>query len=372
MEKADIIIIGAGVVGLAIASSIAKKNRNVFIIERHESFGRETSSRNSEVIHAGIYYPQNFIKGKLCVEGNRMMYEICSKYKIPHKNSGKLIVAVNEKEEAELPSLLDKAINNGAEGIKIISSAEVKRLEPNIYARAALFCPTSGIVDSHSMMQFFEADAIDKGANTIYGAEVISLEKSSVYWTVGIKERSGEISTIKSSIVINSAGLDCSNIAALAGIDLEKSNYKMNYRKGIYFRATRQLEKFPSMLIYPVPPESNAVGIHTTPDLAGGMRLGPHFYYINELDYIVDESFRDFFFESSHSYLPFLEIDDLQPDIAGIIPTLPNPGEPMRDFVIKNESDNGLSGLINLIGIDSPGLTASPAIGKYVAQLIDN
>jgi L-2-hydroxyglutarate oxidase LhgO len=299
------------------------------------------------------------------------MYEICSKYRIPHRNSGKLIVSVNEKEEAELPELLEKAKNNGAEGIRIISSKEAKNLEPNIYATAALLCPTSGIVESHSLMQFFEADAIEKGANAIYGAEVTALEKNSDYWSICIKERDGSISNLKSSFVINCAGLDCSNIAALAGIDLEKSNYKMNYRKGIYFRATRQLEKFPSMLIYPVPPESNAVGIHTTPDLAGGMRLGPHFYYINEFDYTVDESFRDFFFKSSAMYLPFLRKEDLQPDIAGIIPTLLNPGEKMRDFIIREESDKGLSGLINLIGIDSPGLTSSPAIGRYVAEIID-
>ena len=192
MEKVDIVIIGAGVVGLAVASYVACKDRSVLVIERHESFGQETSSRNSEVIHASIYYPQNFLKGKLCLKSNEMMYDICQKNNIPYSNTGKLIVAVNENEEAVLPDLLELATNNGAKGVRIISHKEIKKLEPNVRAVAAVYCPSSGVVDSHSLMKFFETSAKGSGVDFAYGVEVSSIEKSSDVYIVGVRDKDGK------------------------------------------------------------------------------------------------------------------------------------------------------------------------------------
>lgn len=372
MEKFDIIIIGAGVVGLSVAAAISQKTRNVALIERHLSYGEETSSRNSEVIHAGIYYEKGWLKGKLCVEGNRMMYDLCRRNHIPHKNTGKLIIAVNKKEEETLSDLLELAQTNGAEGVRIITSAEIKRLEPNVEAQAAIYCPSSGIVDSHNLMKHFEAKAVENGVNIVYGCEVERIDKDAGNgYMLQIRERDGSLSEVRTQMCINCAGLESANIAAKAGVDIDKHNYRLHYRKGIYFRATHQLEKFPQMLIYPVPPEPGSVGIHTTPDLAGGMRLGPHFFWVDEFDYKVDLACQDYIYKESMSYLPFINKSDLQPDLAGIHPERFASGELPRDYVIQNEADKGLDGFINLVGIGSPGLTASPAIGKYVADLVD-
>ncbi|OGU13644.1 MAG: hypothetical protein A2X61_02065 [Ignavibacteria bacterium GWB2_35_12] len=371
MEKVDITIIGAGVVGLAIAANVSDKSRNVFVVERNESFGQETSSRNSEVIHASIYYPRNSLKGKLCLEGNELMYELCKKYNIPHRNTGKLIVAVSEEEEVQLPELLNTAMNNGAKAVKIISKDEVKKLEPSVEARAAILCPTSGIVDSHSLMRHYEAMAIENGANVIYGIDVVSIDKSGDGYIIGYKDRRGDTGKFQTRILMNCAGLESGNISELAGINQDEAGYRIQLCKGIYFRVKHGIEKFPKMLIYPVPPIHGHVGIHTTPDLGGGMRLGPHFYWTEETDYNVDDSYRENFFNSARQFLPFLKIEDIQPDIAGFYPTRQKPGEGLIDFIIKNESDKGLDNFINLVGIESPGLTASPAIGRYVKEMVN-
>lgn len=371
MEKVDITIIGAGVVGLAIAANVSDKSRNVFLVERHESFGQETSSRNSEVIHASIYYPRNSLKGKLCLEGNELLYELCKKYNIPHRNTGKLIVACNEEEEAQLPELLNTAMNNGAKSVRIISKDEVKKLEPNVEARGAILCPTSGIVDSHSLMRHYEAMAIEKGANIIYGIEVNSIDKIGDGYIIGYKDRRGDTGKFHTRLLINCAGLDSGKISELAGIKQDEAGYRIQLCKGIYFRVMHGIENFPKMLIYPVPPIHGHVGIHTTPDLGGGMRLGPHFFWTDKVDYTVDLSFREYFYESAKRFLPYLNIDDIQPDIAGYYPTRQKPGEGLLDFIIKHETERGLENFINLVGIESPGLTASPAIGRYVGRMLE-
>ena len=370
MEKVNIEIIGAGVVGLAIAAYVSKKNKNVLLIERHESFGQETSSRNSEVIHASIYYPQNFLKGRLCLKGNEMMYDICKKNNIPHSNTGKLIVAVNEDEEATLPELLELAKNNCAKEVSIVSSDEIKKLEPNVHATAAVYCPSSGVVDSHSLMKYFEMSAKENGVDFAYGVEVKSIDKSKDGYIVGVRDADGRDYKFSTRILINSAGLESGNVAQLAGIDIDKAGCRINYHKGIYFRVMHGFERFPRMLIYPVPPESGSVGIHTCPDLAGGMRIGPHFFWSDEIDYTVDETHLDLFFQTAKQYLPFLKIEDLQPDMAGIMSAIQKPGEDMKDFVIRHEVDKGLPGLINLVGIESPGLTSAPAIGEMVGEMV--
>jgi L-2-hydroxyglutarate oxidase LhgO len=371
VERADVVVIGAGVVGLSVAACASRDGRSLLLLERHDSFGRETSSRSSEVIHASIYYPSGSLKARLCVEGNERMYALCRAHGIPHRNTGKLVVACSADEEARLPRLLEGAVAAGAKGVRIVSREEVARLEPQVSARAALHCPTSGIVDSHSLMRHFLAVAESAGAAPVFGVEVVGLRQEAGGWTVEVRERDGGRYAVFARAVVNSAGLEAGNVAALAGIDQDAAHYRIHYRKGVYFRVTCGLGQLPQMLIYPVPPMDATVGIHTVPDLGGGMRLGPHDDWAPEIDYTVDEGLRDLFFEACSPFLPTLRREDLAPDTAGIQAKRYGPGEPSRDFVIRHEADRGLDGLINLVGIESPGLTSSPAIGPMVAGMVD-
>lgn len=374
MFKSNITIIGAGVVGLAVSAYLSEYYLNIYLIERSNSFGFDSSSRNSEVIHASIYYPANSLKGKLCLKGNELLYQICKLNNIPHKNSGKLIITTNQHETDQLPALLEKALSNGAKGVRIINKDEILKIEPKVEAVSAIYCPTSGIVDSHKLMQYFENYAIKNGVSIVYNTLVTGINKSQSGYEITVQNK-GDISdkfTFKSDIVINCAGLESGNIAALAGIDIDKENYRISYRKGIYCRVNHKLDRYPEMLIYPVPPEAGSVGIHTTPDCYGGMRLGPHFFWENKIDYSVDDTYHEYFYEESKKFLPFLEYNDISPDISGIMSSIQKPGEEMKDFVIREESDKDLPRLINLIGIESPGLTASPAIGEYVLEIVKN
>jgi L-2-hydroxyglutarate oxidase LhgO len=371
MEQVDIAIIGAGVVGLSVASCVANGSRNVALIERHESFGQETSSRNSEVIHASIYYPHNSLKGRLCREGNELMYELCERHHIPHRRTGKLIVAVNEQEEAQLPQLLETARNNGAKGVRIISAEEISAYEPNVCARAAILCPTSGIVDSHNLMRHYERSALEKGAAAVYNTEVKAIVKTNGAYVLRVTDTAGRTYEFRTRVLINCAGLESGNVSAMLGIDIDAAGYRINYCKGMYFRVSGSISRFPAMLIYPVPPWPGYVGIHTTPDLGGGMRLGPYDTWVDKLDYAVDESLRDLFYRSTVSFLPFLQMEQIHPDIAGMHPKVQKEGEPMKDFIVRHEVDRGLENCINLVGIESPGLTSSPAIGRYVAAMVE-
>jgi len=369
--KTKITIIGAGVVGLAIASRLSEQYSDIFLIEQHSAFGREASSRNSEVIHASIYYPQNSLKGELCLGGNRMMYDLCSREGIPHCNCTKLIVATNEDETLKLPEILNTAQNNGALDVRLIDRGEIQKIEPKVNALAAIYCPSSGIVDSHKLMQYFERKAISSGVNVVYNHRVIGIEKLTEGYNLIIKDLMGEEFHLGTQIIINSAGLGSGQIAEYAGIDIDKYNYRIHYHKGVYFRVLHQLDKYPKALIYPIPPEEGSVGIHTTPDLYGGMRLGPHFFWDNEINYDVDDKYHDLFYHSAKKFLPFLKSEDLAPDMAGIMASIQKHGEGMKDFVIRDEADKGLAGLINLIGIESPGITASPSIAEYVSKLVE-
>jgi len=322
------------------------------------------------VIHASIYYPQNSLKGRFCLEGNELMYELCERHNIPHRRTGKLIVAVNDDEEAKLPQLLQTARNNGAKGVRIISAGEVKTYEPNVSARAAILCPTSGIVDSHNLMRYYERSALEKGAAIVYNTEVKAVEKTNGAYVLRVTDTAGRKYDFRTRVVINCAGLDSGKVSAMMGIDIEEAGYRINYCKGMYFRVSGSISQFPKMLIYPVPPWPGFVGIHTTPDLGGGMRLGPYDVWVDKTDYTVDESLREFFYRSTVSFLPYLQMEQIHPDIAGMHPKVQKEGEPMKDFIIRHEEDRGLENFINLVGIESPGLTSSPAIGKYVAAMV--
>ena len=364
----DIIIIGAGVVGLAIAAEVSCTHQNVFVFEKNRTFGQETSSRNSEVIHAGMYYPENSLKGKFCVSGNHLLYEFCEKYNINHKRLGKLIVAADDAETKEVERLHRQGLKNGIRDLQILTRDEIKLLEPNVEAVAGLLSPSTGVLDSHDLMKTFYGCAKENGVVFVFGAEVIDIDRNTGGYEVSVQD-SERTYSVTGSIVINAAGLFSDRVAQLAGIDVEKAGYKLHYCKGAYFSLNPKVKGLVNRLVYPVP-EQAALGVHITLSLDGSLRLGPNAKYIDIIEYSVDESDKPEFYHAAHKYLPSIEFDDLAPEFAGVRPKLQAKGEGFRDFVIRDEADKGLPGLINLIGIESPGLTASPAIAKYVAAMV--
>jgi len=371
--KSDITIIGAGVVGLAIAAQLAHRDRVVYVLEKNERFGQETSSRHSGVIHSGIYYPYDSLKAKLCVEGNHLLYELCRKHDIGYQKLGKLIVATSDEETGQLQELKAKGQRNGAEGLRMILRSELKKLEPNVEGVAALLSPSTGIIDSHALMEHFAARAKDSGAEIAHRKKVTGIEKVSDGYKVAVEENDKGKFSFTTRILINCAGLYCDKIAELAGIDIGGAGYRLHYCKGEYFTVGNGKNKLVKRLIYPVPlPKDAGLGVHITLDLEGRMRLGPSVEYVDSIDYSVDAWHKQAFYDAARKMLPFIEYEDLEPESAGVRPKLQGPGEDVRDFVIRDESDKGLPGLINLIGIESPGLTSSPAIARYVARLVEN
>ena len=369
--KSDITIIGAGVVGLAIAAQVACQHKAVYVLEKNERFGQEISSRHSGVIHSGIYYPYGSLKAKLCVEGNRLLYELCSKHGIGHRKLGKLIVATSDEETGQLQELKERGLRNGAERLKIISRRELNKLEANVEGVAALLSPSTGIVDSHALMEYFAARAKEGGAEIACRKKVVGIEKVSDGYKVMVEESDKDKFSFATRILINCAGLQCDRIAELAGIDIAKAGYRLHYSKGEYFSVGGGKSKLVNRLIYPVPEvKFTGLGVHVTLDLEGRMRLGPNAEYVDNIDYAVDTRHKDYFYNSAKRMLPFIEYQDLEPEMAGIRPKLQGPGEDVRDFVIRNETDKGLPGFINLIGIESPGLTSSPAIARYAAAIV--
>jgi len=369
LEEVKITIIGAGVVGLAIAAEITEEGKEILVIERHKHFGQETSSRNSEVIHSGIYYPKDSLKAKLCVEGNQLLYQLCGREQIPYQRIGKLIVALADEDVKGLEGLLDHGRQNGVDDLRMLSAAEVKQIEPHINVKAAIWSPSTGIIDTHSLMKYLEISAKSKGVDFAYNCEVESIEKKTYGYEVGIRDADGEKFSFLSRIVINSAGLCADKVAASAGIDIDTAGYRIHYCKGEYFHLSGGKHKLIHHLIYP-PPTTISLGIHTVLDLQERVKLGPNAFYVDEINYQVEESHKRHFWESVKSILPFVEEADLTPDMAGIRPKLQASGDPFRDFVISHEETLGLPGLINLIGIESPGLTACLAIARYVKKMV--
>jgi len=355
---------------LAVAAQVAAKGREVYILEKNETFGKETSSRNSETIHAGIYYPEGSLKAETCVAGNALLYELCQQNGIAHRKTGKLIVATKDEEVGKLEALLQRGIRNGVRGLTMLSRTEVRELEPNVEGVAAIFSPSSGIIDSHALMKFFLARAKEKGAEIAYKSKVVGIERLSDGYEVTVENGSRSF-PFKTEVLINCAGLHSDRIAQLAGIDISEAGYRLFYCKGEYFSVGNSKSRLVERLIYPVPqPSTGGMGIHTVMDVEGKMRLGPNARYVNEIDYKVDESQKGFFYHSVKAFLPFIEYDDLEPEMAGIRPKLQGPGEDIRDFVIRHEQDRGLPGFINLIGIESPGLTSAPAIAERVEGIV--
>lgn len=369
MEKTDIAVLGAGVIGLAVAFKLSGAHKDIFIIEKNPSFGQETSSRNSEVIHGGMYYPKNSLKKMMCIEGRRLLYEFCAKNNIPHKKIGKLIVAIDPSELKDLEGLFKQGRENGVEGLRLLSKNEIQNLEPHVRAEAAIYSPETGIVDSHSLMKTLEFQFERNGGSVAYNSQVVGIDKVGGIFEVTIQNKEGGDFKFAARVLVNATGLNSDKTAGMVG--LAKKEYKLKYCKGDYFRSNQRKAKFISRLIYPVPTRDHAgLGIHATLDLAGGLRFGPDTEYVKEINYDIDLSKSKAFYESVRRFLPFMEPDDLSPDTSGIRPKLQGPDEGFRDFIIKEESDNGLRGFINLIGIESPGLTGALAIAGLVQGMV--
>ncbi len=368
---ANITIIGAGVVGLAIAAELSKEQNSVFVIEKHKKFGQEISSRNSEVIHSGVYYPEGSFKARLCVEGRELIYRFCEEKDVAYKKCGKLIVAVDPSDCVQLPGILEQARKNGVLDAYIIDKPEIERLEPYIRAKKAIYFTSTGIIDTYGLMKQLETDAVNQGVQFIYGAKVIFIRTLKKGFEIQLLDSDGEKFSFTTQKLVNSAGLDAANIARSMG--LNEPEYEVFFWKGEYFNVGGGKHRFIKRLVYTVP-EKNTVGlgIHATVELDGRLKLGPNALYIGKgtFDYTVDPCHKELFYHFAKRFLPFLEPVDLNPDQAGIRPKLQKPGDPVRDFIITEESDKGFPGLINLIGIESPGLTACLSIGNYVRELI--
>lgn len=366
MDSTKITIIGAGVVGLAIAAELSKKHKDLVLLEKENSFGQGSSSRNSEVIHAGIYYPQGSLKAKLCVEGSRLLYKYCQEHNIPHQRLGKIIVAINDGEVKQLEALRKQGELNWVRDLRYMMGAELARFEPGVKGVKALYSPNTGILDSHRLMKELEKEAQGNGCLLAYGAQLTAIQKESDGYVLSIN---GE-PALKTRGLINSAGLFAGQIAAMAGIDIVKEKYRLHFCKGEYFSYTKP--SFIKHLVYPVPEHDvTGLGVHSVVDLVGELKFGPSVEYVDKIDYTVDPSHRRAFWESVNKLFPQIKEDELAPDQAGVRPKLQGLGERVRDFVISEESRLGLPGLINLIGIESPGLTACLAIGKYLSGLIN-
>jgi len=366
MEKVNILVVGAGVVGLSIGKALSSCFSDIVIVDKEDSFGKGTSSRNSEVIHSGIYYPHNSLKATLCVRGNKLLYEYATVHNIPCKKTEKLVVASAEKELPSLQELFANGVRNRVPDLKILDKESCFSLEPKIKALRALQVPSTGIIDTHKLMKTLGDEIDEKEGFLIYGMEAVDIENDSSGYIVSFSN--GE--QIKCNYLINSAGLHADKIAAMAGVDIGLEDLKLHWCKGEYYKTTRI--KGVNRLIYPLPdPEGISLGIHLTLNLNNEIRFGPSAYYVDSLNYGMDEKHKNEFLNAINKYID-VEADDIHPDDTGIRPKLQAEGEPVRDFYIAEETKNGLPNLINLIGIESPGLTAAPAIGEYVVKLISS
>ncbi len=376
METFDTVIIGAGVVGLAIAREIAGRNpaHTIAVFERNGRFGQETSSRNSEVIHAGMYYPTGSLKARLCVEGNRLLYEYCRTHDVAHEKTGKLIVAGDDAEVATLDTIIEQGRTNSVPGLSLLNAREVQRIEPDVQACAAIFSETTGVVDSHALMTSLEVLAAKQGVVFAYGHRVETIVPCENAYHVGYcVERNGTTGHCHAQRVINCAGLGCEQVAAGMGIDTQAAGYRLHYCKGEYFRLAASKARRIRHLVYPPPfHDMRGLGIHVVKRLDGSVSLGPSAEYVDHIDYTVNPEHAKSFFESVRNYLPFIGPRDIEPDMAGIRPKLQAPGGTPRDFVIAHESSRSLPRVINLMGIESPGLTACLSIACMVAGMLED
>ncbi|MGH8689880.1 MAG: NAD(P)/FAD-dependent oxidoreductase [Burkholderiales bacterium] len=361
MEELDAVVVGAGVVGLAVARALAIAGHEVVILEAEDAIGTHTSSRNSEVIHAGIYYPEDSLKARSCVAGKHLLYEYCAAHGVPHRRCGKLIVASGEAQLPELEALHGKARANGAGELQRLTRAEVRELEPEVACVAALHSPTTGIIDSHALMLAYLGDAEDHGAMLALRSPLEKAALDSGGFILHVKEAE----PIKTRMLVNSAGLRAPTVArSVDGYPRDLTPREL-YAKGNYYTLTRR-SPF-SRLVYPVP-EPGGLGVHVTLDLAGQARFGPDVEWVERIDYDVDPKRAARFYAAIRRYWPGLPDGALAPGYAGIRPKTAGPGEPPSDFVVQGPRAHGVPGLVNLFGIESPGLTSSLALAGIVLE----
>jgi L-2-hydroxyglutarate oxidase LhgO len=367
LNDVDCIVIGAGVIGLSIARALSRGGREVIILECERHFGMHTSSRNSEVIHAGIHYEPNSLKARLCVAGRDLLYRYCAERGIPHRRCGKLTVASVDAQLATLEKIEANARASGVFDLTWLDGNEARGLEPELSCLRALSSPSTGIIDSHVYMQSLLADAEANGAAIAYGAQATSLRARPGGLEIAINGESAP--SVCARTVVNSAGLHAQQVASRIEGFPAQFIPTVRFAKGSYF-ALSGASPF-SQLVYPAPPPGGHLGIHMTLDLSGAARFGPDSEWVHAIDYAVEPERVGLFAEAIRQYWPGLDPTKLYPAYAGIRPKVSGPGEPTRDFCISGPNEHGVAGLVNLFGMESPGLTASLAIAEYIAAIAD-
>ncbi len=368
-EKTEAIVIGAGVVGLAIARALALTGKEVIIIEAEQAIGMGTSSRNSEVIHAGIYYPKGSLKARLCVQGRKMLYDYCDSHGVPYKKLGKLIVATSPEQTSSLTAIRKKAEENAVDDLVWLDKAAVLECEPALHAEAALLSPSTGIIDTHAYMLALQGDAENNGAMLALNSPVLDgqITDDGIHLSVG-----GDMPMdVSADIVVNAAGLHAIDIARKIEGFPKESIPQAYYCKGNYFSLSGKAPF--SHLIYPVP-EKAGLGVHLTLDMGAQARFGPDVEWLengNDIDYSVNPERGDKFYDAIRTYWPDLKDGSLHADYAGVRPKIQSPDEEAKDFLLQGPKDHGILGFINLFGIESPGLTASLAIAQEVIKQLE-
>jgi L-2-hydroxyglutarate oxidase LhgO len=366
MDKVECVVVGAGVIGLAVARRLAQAGREVIILEAAEAIGTVTSSRNSEVIHAGIYYPSGSLMARMCVGGKWALYGYCRDHGIPHRNCGKLIVATTAKETEKLNSIRAHAEANGVPDLQILSGADARAIEPALNCDAALLSPSTGIIDSHAYMLALRGDAEDAGAACAFHTPL--LHARAAEGRIELDAGGSAPMSLECRLLVNAAGLNAPAIArSIDGMPIELIP-PAYFAKGNYFSCTARAPF--SHLIYPVP-EPGGLGVHLTLDMAGQARFGPDVEWVEQIDYAVDPARAERFYPAIRRYWPALPDGALTPSYSGIRPKIVPPAVAAQDFLIQGPRDHGVAGLINLFGIESPGLTSSLAIADYVGELAE-
>jgi L-2-hydroxyglutarate oxidase LhgO len=364
-EAVECVVVGGGVVGLAVARALARAGREVLVLEQERWIGAHTSSRNSEVIHAGLYYPQNSLKARYCVQGRRQLYEFCAEHGVAHQRIGKLVVACTEDEVAVLRAVMARAASNGVDDLAWLGGNEASAMEPALFCHAAFHSPSTGIIDSHGLMLALEAGAESAGASIVLRAPVLGGKVEGRGFTLEVG--GAEPMTLGCELLVNSAGLEAPSLARrIAGVP-PKTVPPDFYCRGVYFTLSGRAPF--RRLVYPVP-EAAGLGVHLTLDLGGQARFGPDTEWIDGIDYSVDPHRGDRFYDAIRTYWPGLQDGALQPGYAGIRPKINGPRDPSADFVVQGPAEHGVPGLVNLYGIESPGITASLPLADHVARLL--
>lgn len=366
-DRVDAVVVGAGVVGLACAYELARRLRTVVVLEKEAGPGRETSSRNSGVIHAGIYYPRDSLKTRLCIEGKERLYAWCRAHDVPHANTGKLILATSREDEVRLHELARHAREVGAGDLRMMSAEEVTKAEPELHCSLALHSPTSGVVDVHALMESLVRELHESDGSTVYQTTPQRIERLADGWLIRTIDTMGREAELQTARIVNAAGLSAIEVARRSGLPDSGIPWRLYPCKGSYFSLGSNAPPTHHSLIYPLP-TGGGLGVHITADLSGARRAGPDAEFVDTFDYSVDESRVERFAAALARYLPAIRPAHLTPDFSGIRPKLVGREGGFADFVVATPTSQ--PGVVHLIGIESPGLTAALAIGARVSEIL--